>query len=90
MARLRRDGAWTSKCGGAEDIKHFTLDALESYGGRVLTPQGALRKAEYGCPEMYMKRFIPLGWVVRALQWITWKLETAFPYVGFWIWKRRQ
>jgi hypothetical protein len=32
MARQLKDGSWTSKCGGDEDITHFTLDALESYG----------------------------------------------------------
>lgn len=61
MARQLRDGTWTSKCGPAEDITHFTLDAVESYGPEPW-------RAEYGRPELYMKRFIPISWVVRLLQ----------------------
>jgi hypothetical protein len=60
MARQLRDGTWTSKCGGLEDITHFTLDAVESYG--------PFPYAEYGSPELYMKRFIPVSWIVRLLQ----------------------
>ena len=61
MARQLADGTWTSKCGGAEDITHFTLDALESYGPHPF-------KAEYGEAVVYMKRFIPVAWVVRRIQ----------------------
>lgn len=71
MARQLRDGTWTSKAGGAEDITHFTLDALESYGPRY----GPDQKAEYGCPVMYMRRLIPISWIVRLLQLIKWKIE---------------
>jgi hypothetical protein len=35
------DGTWTSKCGDNEDIRHFTLDALEGYG-HALTLTDAL------------------------------------------------
>jgi hypothetical protein len=70
MARQLRDGTWTSKCGGDEDITHFTLDALESYG----PPTGPNPRAEYGCPVLYMKRFIPISWIVRFLQFLTWKI----------------
>jgi hypothetical protein len=64
MARQLPDGTWTSKCGGNEDITHFTLDALESYGPSVLCE-------EYGCPVLYMKRPIPISWLVRFIQRIT-------------------
>jgi hypothetical protein len=57
MARQLRDGTWTSKCGGAEDITHFTLDAVECYG-----PYG------YGTPVLYMRRLIPISWIVRIVQ----------------------
>lgn len=65
MARQLPDGTWTSKCGGNEDITHFTLDALESYG----TPN------DYGCPVLYMKRLIPVSRLVRFCQRIIWRLE---------------
>jgi hypothetical protein len=68
MARQLKDGSWTSKCGGDEDITHFTLDALESYGP---FPQ----LAEYGCPVLYMKRLRILGWLVRLAQAIAWKFS---------------
>jgi hypothetical protein len=83
MARQLKDGTWTSKCGGLEDITHFTLDAVESYGPYP-------RKADYGCPVVYLKRFIPVSWIVRGLQWINWKMEVAFPYIGYLVWRRRQ
>jgi len=82
MARQLRDGTWTSKCGGAEDITHFTLDALESHGPHPL-------KAEYGRPEVYLRRLVLISWMVRMLQWSTWKVEVLIPYLGYWIWKRR-
>jgi hypothetical protein len=68
MARQLRDGTWTSKCGGLEDINHFTLDAVESYGPHP-------EFAEYGAPELYMKRFIPVAWVVKLVQCIAWKIQ---------------
>lgn len=83
MARQLRDGTWTSKCGGLEDITHFTLDALESLGPHP-------PKAEYGSPVLYMKRLIIVSWVVRTLQWVEWKIESVWPYVGFLIWRKRQ
>lgn len=83
MARQLRDGAWTSKCGGAEDITHFTLDALESYGPHPV-------KAEYGCPVIYMKRLIVISWGVRILQWLEWWIESVWPHVGFIVWRKRQ
>jgi len=64
MARQLPDGSWTSKCGGKEDIAHFTLDALESYGPR----HGALD--EYGCPVIYMRRFVVITAVVRLGQFL--------------------
>jgi hypothetical protein len=67
MARQLPDGTWTSKCGAAEDITHFTLDALESYG-----------PLRYGCPVVYMKRLVPVSWVIRSIQWLAWKLEVPF------------
>lgn len=65
MARQLKNGSWTSKCGGDEDITHFTLDALESYG-----PHGS-----YGSPVLYMKRPRILGWLVRFVQELTWTLS---------------
>lgn len=59
MARQLPDGSWTSKCGGNEDIAHFTLDALESYG----LAHGA--RDEYGCPVLYMRRFVVVTAIVR-------------------------
>jgi hypothetical protein len=74
MARQLRDGTWTSKCWGLEDITHFTLDAVESYGPRPL-------KAHYGSPVLYMKRFVLVSWIVRFIQMAEWKLESS-------IWER--
>jgi hypothetical protein len=68
MARQLSDGSWTSKCGGDEDIKHFTLDALESYGP-------APNRANYGSPVLYMKRLKVLGWLVRIAQTMTAKFD---------------
>lgn len=65
MARQLRDGTWTSKCGPGEDITHFTLDALESYGS----------PAKYGCPVLFMRRLTPVGWLVSLAQWLAWKYE---------------
>ena len=80
MARQLRDGRWTSKCGGAEDITHFTLDALESYGP---DPKG-----HYGCPVLFMKRFIPFSWVVRSIQWFEWQIEKhLWEELGSIVWK---
>lgn len=67
MARQLRDGSWTSKLGDWEDIMHITLDALESYGP---IPFGA-----YGAPILFMKRWIPVSWVVKGLQQFTWKIK---------------
>ena len=71
MARQLPDGSWTSKCGPNEDITHFTLDALESYGLKY----GA--GDEYGCPVVYMKRLIPVSWIVHLLQSLQWEYERA-------------
>jgi hypothetical protein len=65
MARQLPDGAWTSKCGGNEDIAHFTLDALEQYGSLLC----------YGCPVVYMRRPTPVGYIVRFLQKLLWIFE---------------
>lgn len=70
MARQLRDGTWTSKLGGAEDITHFTLDAVESYGPPLIF-------AEYGSPAVYMRRLLILGWVVRATQFLYHKIEST-------------
>lgn len=71
MARQLANGMWTSKLGGNEDITHFTLDALESYGPIRI-------RDEYGCGVIYMRRFIAVSWFVRALQFICWKLGMVF------------
>ena len=63
MARQLRDGTWSSKCGGLEDITHYTLDALESYEPR----------SEYGIPVVYMKRLLPIAGIVRFIQRMAWK-----------------
>jgi hypothetical protein len=81
MARQLRDGTWTSKCGGAEDIRHYTLDALESYGPHPL-------KGDYGCAVLFMKRLIVLGWLIRWLQWLAWKVESSvWENLGSIMWK---
>jgi hypothetical protein len=64
MARQLPDGTWTSKCGGNEDITHFTLDALETYD-----PPG------YGCPVVFMKRPVPISLFIYFIQWIAWKFD---------------
>jgi transposase len=69
MARQLADGTWTSKLGDWEDITHYTLDALESYGPWPL--------GEYGTPAIFMKRLIPVGWCVRATQFAVWKIESV-------------
>jgi hypothetical protein len=69
VARQLSDETWTSKCGGSEDIRHFTLDALESYGQRI---------DAYGCAVLYMKRFVLISWVVRFLQWAQWRIESLY------------
>jgi hypothetical protein len=63
MARQMPDGAWTSKAGTEEDITHYTLDAVERYGPNP-----------YGCPVLYMKRFVLVSWVVRLVQLLQWKM----------------
>ena len=83
MARQLRDGTWTSKCGGLEDITHFTLDALESYGPHP-------KKGTYGFPELYMKRFIVISWIIRLCQWLLWQIESVWPYISYLIWRKRQ
>jgi len=81
MARQLSDGMWTSKCGGAEDITHFTLDALESYGPHPL-------KGHYGRPVLYMKRSILVSWLVHLLQWAEWRVEsTIWERFGSIMWK---
>jgi hypothetical protein len=65
MARQLPDGAWTSKCGGEEDITHFTLDALEKYGSIY----------NYGSDVLYMKRHILIARCMRFVQRIFWKFE---------------
>ena len=81
MARQLRDGTWTSKCGGAEDITHFTLDALESYGPLP-------HKGHYGSPVLYMKRFILTSWIVRFVQWLEWRIESSiWERLGSLLWK---
>jgi len=74
MARQLKDGTWTSKCGGAEDITHFTLDALESYGPIY----GPNHRAAYGSPVLYMKRLTPISWIVRFIQFATWKVQSLW------------
>lgn len=71
MARQLRDGTWTSKCGEWEDITHFTLDAVESYG-----PDPVF--GEYGRPVLFMKRLTIISWVVRLIQWIEWRLRSTW------------
>jgi hypothetical protein len=68
MARQLPNGTWSSKCGPNEDITHYTLDALESYG---LT-YGS--NDEYGCDVLYMRRFCLVGWFVRLAQYVRWLL----------------
>ena len=81
MARQLPDGMWTSKCGAGEDITHYTLDALESYGPLPW-------KGHYGCPVLYMKRFILVSWLVRSLQWAEWKIESSlWERLGAIMWK---
>lgn len=62
MARQLPDGTWTSKCGWAEDITHYTLDALDSYGRAF----GSINK--YGCAVLYMRRFCVIAWMIRLIQ----------------------
>ena len=64
MARQLRDGTWTSKAGAAEDLTHFTLDAVESY----------IPGLAYGCPVLFMKRFVLVSWIVKLCQCTHWKL----------------
>jgi hypothetical protein len=81
MARQLRDGTWTSKCGGAEDITHFTLDALESYGPHPI-------KANYGCAVVFMKRLVLVAWVIRLIQRLEWKIESSvWERLGALVWK---
>lgn len=71
MARQLRDGSWTSKCGGDEDITHFTLDAVESHGPKW-------KHAEYGEPVLFMKRLIIVSWFVRLVQWLEWRMYSSW------------
>jgi hypothetical protein len=66
MARQLPDETWSSKCGGYEDIRHYTLDAMESY----------FHPGAYGCPVLYMKRFVPISWGVRLFQFLLWRAES--------------
>lgn len=81
MARQLRDGTWTSKLGGSEDITHFTLDAIECYGPPPRHPIfftfNPNWKNEYGCPVLYMKRHFIVSMIVRSLQYIEWKCRPA-------------
>lgn len=70
MARQLSDGSWTSKIGEAEDITHFTLDALESYGS------GSMDSASYGRPFLFMRRLVLISGLVRVVQWTLQRLET--------------
>lgn len=70
MARQLPDGTWTSKLGGAEDITHFTLDAVESYG----PPHGWSAREAYGCPVVYMKRRKSISKIIHHIQLLDWKL----------------
>lgn len=76
MARQLPDGTWTSKCGQREDITHFTLDALESYGIRI---------DAYGCPVLFMKRVVLISWIVSWLQFLHWKSEVLGSWIRLWI-----
>jgi len=68
MARQLLDGSWTSKLGDAEDITHYTLDAVESYGPAPFY-------GEYGAPVVYMRRLLVVSWVVRFIQFVWWKVR---------------
>ncbi len=68
MARQLADGTWTSKLGGLEDIRHFTLDAVESFGPAPIY-------GEYGRPTLYMRRLLVVSWIVRTFQFAHWKIE---------------
>jgi hypothetical protein len=67
MARQLKNGSWTSKCGGEEDITHFTLDAVESFGPYA-----------YGAPELYMRRLIFISWIVKLFQLLIGKTKELF------------
>ena len=83
MARQLPDRKWTSKCGGLEDITHYTLDALDSFGPLPY-------KGHYGSAVVYMKRFVVVSWIVRAAQWIEWKIESSiWEGLGSIMWKRQ-
>jgi hypothetical protein len=69
MARQLPDGKWSSKCGPNEDIAHYTLDALESYG--LAYGSGD----EYGCDVVYMRRLFLIAWVVRLVQYLHWNIS---------------
>ena len=83
MARQLPDGKWTSKCGGEEDITHYTLDALDSYGPLPF-------KAHYGTAVLFMKRHVFVAWLVRFLQWVEWQIESSiWEGLGSVMWKRQ-
>lgn len=69
MARQLSDGTWSSKCGPNEDITHYTLDALESYGPAYGSGD------YYGRDVLYMRRLFVVSWIVRSWQWLQWRLE---------------
>lgn len=54
MAREKGDGIWHSKLGGCQDIRHYTLEAVEDYCG-------------YGKAEYFMRKRIPgtTRWQIR-------------------------
>jgi hypothetical protein len=70
MARQRADGIWTSKCGDLEDIDHYTLDGLRCHGKMNPVGTSPLFQANYGDPEIVMRRPTILGWIVRTKQWV--------------------
>jgi hypothetical protein len=61
MARQLPDGSWSSKIGSGEDITHYTLDAVESFGPAPFY-------GEYGVPVLFMKRHIVIALIVRMIQ----------------------
>ena len=75
MARQLPDGTWTSKAGEHEDLTHFTLDAVESYGQRYWDFRvGLFKRSGYGSPVLFMRRFIVVSWIVRSIQQAHWIL----------------
>jgi hypothetical protein len=79
MARQLRDGTWTSKAGASEDIRHFTLDAVESYGRYWDAQTRTWQHIGYGCAVLFMRRLVPISWFIRLIQVAQWNV------VGRWI-----